>query len=149
MRLIFDCYALKGIGEQTISENLASRKFLKFIAVGIWNTAIGIASISILHNALPNTHELVILTMSSAIVIFQSHWIMRRYVWMSKNSYLSELVIFTIGYLPVFIANIAVVYIFVTILDNALLIVQLIFAGLSAVLLFLYQNFVTFKAWEK
>lgn len=82
-------------------------------------------------------------------MIVQSHWIMRRYVWISRNSYLSELGIFAIGYLPVFIANIAVVYFFVTILDNELLIVQVIFAGLSAVLLFMYQNFVTFKAREK
>ena len=82
-------------------------------------------------------------------MIVQSHLIMRRYVWKSDNSYVTELGIFAIGYLPIFVANIAVIYVFVTTLNNELLVVQVLFSGVSAALLFLYQNFVTFNAREK
>ena len=131
--------------ENASSSNALSSKVAKFIAVGIWNTALGIITISLMHNLFSGIHELVILAMSSTIVILQSHFIMRKFVWKSSNSYLKELITFSAGYLPVFAANVAVIYLFVTVLNYDLITTQVIFAFVSAAALFLYQNFYTFR----
>jgi putative flippase GtrA len=121
------------------------KKQSKFILVGIWNTTLGSALIYLFDQFQNPLHPQLIFSLVTGIVIIQSHAIMRKIIWHSDNSYINELVKFSLGYLPGYAINSLTIQIFVVGLKLPLLLVVLATSILLTLLVYVYQDKFTFK----
>jgi len=120
---------------------------LKYLVVGIWNTAFGVAIFGALLFALEDrAGYVVVLTISSVISVAQSHFAQRKLVWSTSASYSHELVRFSSVYGAQYILNLLLLWIAVDIWAFPVFLSQLVIAGALIVTFYFVNKKWTFRS---
>lgn len=85
---------------------------IRYVVVGIWNTAFSFGMFWVLLHLLEaHIGYLAVLTIAYPITVIQSHFMQRKFVWLSNSSYKSELLRFTVIYVALYLANIILLFV--------------------------------------
>ena len=85
----------------------------RYFLVGVWNSAFGVGIFLILSQGFPKLNDSLILFLSYVISIVQAHFMQRKFVWNSNESYFGELIRFSGAYISQFVANLILLQAFV------------------------------------
>lgn len=69
-----------------------SKKGINFLILGMWNALLATSVVLVLQKILKDLSPQQYFFISSIVVGIQAHWIMRKFIWFSHNSYGIELI---------------------------------------------------------
>ena len=114
---------------------------LRFIAVGIVNTAAGFVIFTLFYFLLiEQVPYLLVLLMSQVFAVLLSHFTQRKFVWKSKAAYMPELAKFGSSYLLITLVNFVALSIAVESLNLSVLLSQYVIGAILILSMYLVQK---------
>lgn len=118
----------------------------RFLVVGVWNTVFGVLVFTVIQLALGDRVPYpAVLALAQVLAVLQAHAAQRRLVWRSSRPYLPELARFSVAYVAVYVANLALLALFVEVVGWPVLLSQYLSLPFVVGFSYLTSRFWTFR----